>query len=96
MECLAHRVPMRDPGDVAAGSPLHSSREKTRADPRRPANTRPSSVRLGFPHFRETAEDLHRIAVPTWIVDADHDEAIKRRPLPALGREDWRELLRSG
>jgi pimeloyl-ACP methyl ester carboxylesterase len=25
-----------------------------------------------------TADDLHRIAVPTWIVDADHDEAIKR------------------
>ncbi len=25
-----------------------------------------------------TAEDLHRIAVPVWIVDADHDEAIKR------------------
>ena len=25
-----------------------------------------------------TAADLHRIAVPTWIVDADHDEAIKR------------------
>jgi pimeloyl-ACP methyl ester carboxylesterase len=25
-----------------------------------------------------TAEDLKKIAVPTWIVDADHDEAIKR------------------
>jgi pimeloyl-ACP methyl ester carboxylesterase len=25
-----------------------------------------------------TAADLDRIAVPTWIVDADHDEAIKR------------------
>jgi pimeloyl-ACP methyl ester carboxylesterase len=25
-----------------------------------------------------TADDLHRIAVPTWIVDADHDEAVKR------------------
>jgi pimeloyl-ACP methyl ester carboxylesterase len=25
-----------------------------------------------------TAVDLHKIAVPTWIVDADHDEAIKR------------------
>jgi pimeloyl-ACP methyl ester carboxylesterase len=25
-----------------------------------------------------TAADLHRITVPTWIVDADHDEAIKR------------------
>jgi pimeloyl-ACP methyl ester carboxylesterase len=25
-----------------------------------------------------TAADLNRIAVPTWIVDADHDEAIKR------------------
>jgi pimeloyl-ACP methyl ester carboxylesterase len=25
-----------------------------------------------------TAADLKRIAVPTWIVDADHDEAIKR------------------
>jgi pimeloyl-ACP methyl ester carboxylesterase len=25
-----------------------------------------------------TAADLSRIAVPTWIVDADHDEAIKR------------------
>ena len=23
-------------------------------------------------------DDLRRIAVPTWIVDADHDEAIKR------------------
>ena len=28
------------------------------------------------PHW--TADDLKRIAVPTWIVDADHDEAIKR------------------
>jgi pimeloyl-ACP methyl ester carboxylesterase len=28
------------------------------------------------PHF--TADDLHRITTPTWIVDADHDEAIKR------------------
>jgi len=25
-----------------------------------------------------TADDLKRITVPTWIVDADHDEAIKR------------------
>jgi pimeloyl-ACP methyl ester carboxylesterase len=25
-----------------------------------------------------TAADLREIAVPTWIVDADHDEAIKR------------------
>jgi pimeloyl-ACP methyl ester carboxylesterase len=25
-----------------------------------------------------TAADLHKIAVPTWIVDADHEEAIKR------------------
>ena len=25
-----------------------------------------------------TASDLHRITVPTWIVDGDHDEAIKR------------------
>lgn len=28
------------------------------------------------PHF--TAEQLEHITVPTWIVDADHDEAIKR------------------
>jgi pimeloyl-ACP methyl ester carboxylesterase len=28
------------------------------------------------PHF--TDEQLHGIRVPTWIVDADHDEAIKR------------------
>jgi len=28
------------------------------------------------PHW--TADDLKMIAVPTWIVDADHDEAIKR------------------
>jgi pimeloyl-ACP methyl ester carboxylesterase len=28
------------------------------------------------PHW--TAHDLHTIKVPTWIVDADHDEAIKR------------------
>jgi pimeloyl-ACP methyl ester carboxylesterase len=28
------------------------------------------------PHW--TAADLHTITVPTWIVDADHDEAIKR------------------
>jgi pimeloyl-ACP methyl ester carboxylesterase len=28
------------------------------------------------PNF--TAEQLHGIKVPTWIVDADHDEAIKR------------------
>jgi pimeloyl-ACP methyl ester carboxylesterase len=28
------------------------------------------------PHF--TVDDLHRIRTPTWIVDADHDEAIKR------------------
>jgi pimeloyl-ACP methyl ester carboxylesterase len=30
----------------------------------------------GEPHW--TAERLHGIEVPTWIVDADHDEAIKR------------------
>jgi pimeloyl-ACP methyl ester carboxylesterase len=28
------------------------------------------------PHW--TADDLKKITVPTWIVDADHDEAIKR------------------
>jgi pimeloyl-ACP methyl ester carboxylesterase len=28
------------------------------------------------PHF--TADQLHAITVPTWIVDGDHDEAIKR------------------
>jgi pimeloyl-ACP methyl ester carboxylesterase len=28
------------------------------------------------PHF--TADDLHGIRTPTWIVDGDHDEAIKR------------------
>jgi pimeloyl-ACP methyl ester carboxylesterase len=28
------------------------------------------------PHW--TADDLNKITVPTWIVDADHDEAIKR------------------
>ncbi|MGH7091288.1 MAG: alpha/beta fold hydrolase, partial [Stellaceae bacterium] len=28
------------------------------------------------PHW--TAADLERIGTPTWIVDADHDEAIKR------------------
>jgi len=28
------------------------------------------------PHW--SADDLHGIKVPTWIVDADHDEAIKR------------------
>jgi pimeloyl-ACP methyl ester carboxylesterase len=28
------------------------------------------------PHY--SADDLHRIHTPTWIVDADHDEAIKR------------------
>jgi pimeloyl-ACP methyl ester carboxylesterase len=28
------------------------------------------------PHW--TADDLHTIKVPTWVVDADHDEAIKR------------------
>lgn len=26
-----------------------------------------------------TAADLHRITIPLWIVDADHDEAIKRQ-----------------
>jgi pimeloyl-ACP methyl ester carboxylesterase len=25
-----------------------------------------------------TADDLKKITTPTWIVDADHDEAIKR------------------
>ena len=30
----------------------------------------------GEPHW--TADRLHGIEVPTWIVDADHDEAIKR------------------
>ena len=25
-----------------------------------------------------TADQLHAITVPTWIVDGDHDEAIKR------------------
>ncbi len=34
-----------------------------------------------------TTEDLHRIAVPTWIVDADHDEAIKRENTEFMARE---------
>jgi pimeloyl-ACP methyl ester carboxylesterase len=34
-----------------------------------------------------TAADLHRIAVPTWIVDADHDEAIKRENTEFMARE---------
>jgi pimeloyl-ACP methyl ester carboxylesterase len=42
------------------------------------------------PHFSE--EQLRGITVPTWIVDADHDEAIKREntdymaaPIPGAG-----------
>jgi pimeloyl-ACP methyl ester carboxylesterase len=34
-----------------------------------------------------TAADLHRIAVPVWIVDADHDEAIKRENTEFMARE---------
>jgi pimeloyl-ACP methyl ester carboxylesterase len=34
-----------------------------------------------------TAEDLHRIALPVWIVDADHDEAIKRENTEFMARE---------
>jgi pimeloyl-ACP methyl ester carboxylesterase len=34
-----------------------------------------------------TAADLHRIAVPVWIVDADHDEAIKRDNTEFMARE---------
>ena len=34
-----------------------------------------------------TTADLHRIAVPVWIVDADHDEAIKRENTEFMARE---------
>ena len=33
-----------------------------------------------------TAEQLHAIAVPVWIVDADHDEAIKRENTDFMAR----------
>ena len=54
---------------------------------------RPRSAKCGRPSRTGPPADLHKIAVPTWIVDADHDEAIKRRtpsswprtsPTPAL------------
>jgi pimeloyl-ACP methyl ester carboxylesterase len=34
-----------------------------------------------------TAADLHRVAVPVWIIDADHDEAIKRENTEFMARE---------
>jgi pimeloyl-ACP methyl ester carboxylesterase len=34
-----------------------------------------------------TAADLHRIAAPVWVVDADHDEAIKRENTEFMARE---------
>ena len=37
------------------------------------------------PHF--TAEQLRGITVPTWIVDADHDEAIKRANTEFMANE---------
>jgi pimeloyl-ACP methyl ester carboxylesterase len=37
------------------------------------------------PHF--TAEQLRGITVPTWIVDADHDEAIKRENAEFMASE---------
>ncbi len=37
------------------------------------------------PNF--TAAELHAITVPTWIVDADHDEAIKRENTELMARE---------
>jgi len=37
------------------------------------------------PHF--TAEQLRNIHVPTWIVDADHDEAIQRENTEYMARE---------
>ena len=37
------------------------------------------------PHF--TAEQLRGITVPTWIVDADHDEAIKRENTEFMASE---------
>lgn len=37
------------------------------------------------PHF--TAEQLRVITVPTWIVDADHDEAIKRENTEFMANE---------
>lgn len=37
------------------------------------------------PHF--TAEQLRGITVPTWIVDADHDEAIKRENTESMASE---------
>jgi pimeloyl-ACP methyl ester carboxylesterase len=38
--------------------------------------TQISKMWVSDPHF--TAEQLGRITVPTWIVDADHEEAIRR------------------
>ena len=37
------------------------------------------------PNF--TAADLQSIKIPTWIVDADHDEAIKRENTEFMARE---------
>ena len=41
-----------------------------------PFSTRSTKCGSSEPHW--TGPTLHTIKVPTWIVDADHDEAIKR------------------
>jgi pimeloyl-ACP methyl ester carboxylesterase len=48
------------------------------------------------PHF--TAAQLHAITVPVWIVDADHDEAIKRSDTDYMAAHipDARELILPG
>jgi pimeloyl-ACP methyl ester carboxylesterase len=36
-------------------------------------------AKSGLLFLRRAIEQLQRITAPTWIVDADHDEAIKRQ-----------------
>jgi pimeloyl-ACP methyl ester carboxylesterase len=77
-----------DPSGVAdiAGSPVFNAfiaRAETEYQKLSPTPTEYKAFLAQITRMWETqpnwtADDLKRIAVPTWIVDGDHDEAIKR------------------
>src|SRR3954470_18488282 len=80
--------PNRDPSGVAdiASSPVFNAfiaRAETEYQKLSPTPTEYKAFLAQITRMWETQpnwteDDLKRIAVPTWIVDGDHDEAIKR------------------
>ena len=75
-------APSRTSNTIRFSAPSSRGRERsTRSSRRRPPNTMhssPRSPKCGRRSRTGPPTISHGIKVPTWIVDADHDEAIKR------------------